>query len=353
LNYLQGWARKVHRKGKYLFVHLDDGLNNSGNDKDNSHNGSMLQVVIPRSLCHSVMVGTALELSGEWTRSQGSKQPMELFASKCKPITDNPLCELLMFSDVEAYSVIREKLFRVYIEAVIGFRLSCDIYTIKTIAETSDAMRQRLHLRPLSSNFRSVLRLRSQLNVISRQFYEKEGFIEIDTPMISCNDCEGAGEAFLVKVVVSDFIHELISIIYSSAIMIVLAQEDEDFFGDNRFYLPVSSQLHLEAVISGISKVYTLSPAFRAEKSLSRQHLAEFRMLEAEIAFLDDLDELCSFVERFVRFVIERLKQSTCVQTDYNNMSNTFCDQVVIAIIVVDFFFCQYSCIRYLIALCK
>uniref|UniRef100_A0A8R1HYF3 AA_TRNA_LIGASE_II domain-containing protein n=1 Tax=Caenorhabditis japonica TaxID=281687 RepID=A0A8R1HYF3_CAEJA len=102
----------------------------------------------------------------------------------------------------------------------------------------------------------------------------KHDFIHIDTPKLTRNDCEGGGEVFDV----------------------VTPSEDP-------MYLTVSSQLHLEAMVSRLRKVYTLGPAFRAEKQQSHAHLSEFHMLEAEVAFVDTIEEMCSFVELYVRHI--------------------------------------------------
>lgn len=125
------------------------------------------------------------------------------------------------------------------------------------------------------------MRIRSNVTASCHNFFVGRGYVHIDTPLVSSNDCEGAGEAFIVK-----------------------ASNDEDFFGPEEKYLPVSGQLHLEAMTSAFPKVYTLNPTFRAEKSLSRQHLAEFRMLEAEIGFIDNVEVLCDEIEDFMRHIV-------------------------------------------------
>ncbi len=116
------------------------------------------------------------------------------------------------------------------------------------------------------------------------------------TPIITSNDCEGAGETFRITPSNTDASPS------PSASSSSLANPSEYF--NHPAYLTVSSQLHLEAVATAISRVYTLSPCFRAERSQTSRHLAEFWMLEAEWAFTSSLDELCTVVEHTLRHVL-------------------------------------------------
>ena len=119
---------------------------------------------------------------------------------------------------------------------------------------------------------------------------QEQGFCYTHTPILTSNDCEGAGEAFRIAPIPLDT---------SSS-----APEQMDEFFSRPSYLTVSSQLHLEALASAISRVYTISPCFRAEKSQTNRHLAEFWMLEAEWAFVEDVGEICDVVEEVIKEVI-------------------------------------------------
>lgn len=119
------------------------------------------------------------------------------------------------------------------------------------------------------------------------QFFKSQEFINVQPPILTSSDCEGGGEAFQV--------------LTSSP-----SKQDDHFF-NRPVFTTVSSQLHLEFLASGMSRVYTIGPCFRAEPSNSTRHLAEFWMLEAEIAFITDLDHLVDFIEAQIKFVIKYL----------------------------------------------
>jgi asparaginyl-tRNA synthetase len=137
----------------------------------------------------------------------------------------------------------------------------------------------------------SVFRLRSQFVSALHQFFAEEEFYYTNPPIITRSDAEGAGESFHVT------------------------SKEKDFFGlgDRGPRLTVSSQLHLEALMMGLGRVWTLSPTFRAEKSVTSRHLAEFWMLEAELG-TDELESIMSLVERMIRFVVSRLLTGDIVQ---------------------------------------
>lgn len=116
---------------------------------------------------------------------------------------------------------------------------------------------------------------------------KNQGFCYTHTPILTSNDCEGAGEAFRIAPVDTS----------------TTSSATEEFFS-RPSYLTVSSQLHLEALATSISRVYTISPCFRAERSQTNRHLAEFWMLEAEWAFTQNLDDICQVVEGAIKEVI-------------------------------------------------
>ncbi|CAB3401255.1 unnamed protein product [Caenorhabditis bovis] len=156
-------------------------------------------------------------------------------------------------------------------------------------------LRKKIHLRARSVGFASVLTGRSIIFQETHHFFASREFIHIETPKLTKNDCEGGGNAYAV---------------------------DE---AGSSIYLTVSAQLHLEAMASRLSKVYTLGPAFRAEKQQSHTHLSEFNMLEAEVAFVQDINELCDIVEDYVKAMIritlenQKLKEIISSMGIYHN----------------------------------
>nr|CDJ83571.1 Nematode cuticle collagen and Collagen triple helix repeat and Nucleic acid binding and Aminoacyl-tRNA synthetase domain containing protein [Haemonchus contortus] len=227
---LKGWVQKSHKCGALTFLHISDGLS-----------AKQVQVVVPKSSCPSVPVGSAISIKGQWQPSSGSQQDMEVLASECK----------VLATDVEPrYSSL-----------------------------SPDHLRKSVHLRTRSPAFAALLRLRSRLLSMTHDYFTSRGYVHVDTPMITLNDCEGAGEAFCIA---------------------TTSSTSEDFFDRKDVYLSVSGQLHLEAMVSGISQVYTISTGLRADKQQSRNHLTEFKMLEAELSFCDDLETLLALAEDFL-----------------------------------------------------
>ncbi len=166
-------------------------------------------------------------------------------------------------------------------------------YPLQKKRHSLEYLRTIAHLRPRTNIYSASFRVRSVAAQAIHRFFEGEGFIYAHTPLISCSDCEGAGEMF--KVTTLDMENpprtEDGEIDYS-----------EDFFGKSAF-LTVSGQLQGEIMAQAFGKIYTFGPTFRAEKSYTQRHAAEFWMIEPEIAFADLNDDM-NLAERMIKFVI-------------------------------------------------
>jgi len=164
-----------------------------------------------------------------------------------------------------------------------------------------DFLRTLPHLRSRLPYNALILRLRSLAIACATSFFSQEGYVQTHPPIITSSDCEGAGEVFSIAnpAVIQD----------NSKNPEALGSDDELFFRDTK-YLTVSSQLHLEALAQSVGNVWTLSPTFRAEKSETPRHLSEFYMLEAETAFVDDLDSVMDLVEKLLRTIAQTLADS-------------------------------------------
>ncbi|KAH6606090.1 asparaginyl-trna synthetase [Trichoderma cornu-damae] len=158
-------------------------------------------------------------------------------------------------------------------------------YPIQNKYQTPESLRAMSHLRPRTPINSTLLRLRSDAMAILGQFFSHEQFQQTHPPIITSSDCEGAGEAFTVK-----------------------SGGTSDFFRDPK-YLTVSSQLHLEALAQALGNVWALSPTFRAEQSDTSRHLSEFYMLEAEMSFVQDMDEVMDLAQRMLASLATGLGQ--------------------------------------------
>lgn len=171
-------------------------------------------------------------------------------------------------------------------------------YPLQKKRHSLEYLRTIAHLRPRTNIYSASFRVRSVAAQAIHRFFESEGFIYAHTPLISCSDCEGAGEMF--RVTTLDMENpprtEDGEIDYS-----------EDFFGKSAF-LTVSGQLQGEIMAQAFGKIYTFGPTFRAEKSYTQRHAAEFWMIEPEIAFADLNDDM-NLAERMIKFVINYVLQ--------------------------------------------
>ncbi|KAM9319795.1 asparaginyl-tRNA synthetase [Gastrophryne carolinensis] len=232
-----GWVRSVRAQKEVLFLHITDGSSLQN-----------LQVVAEPSLRNSaISFGSAVEVSGALVRSVGKKQSVEVKAEDIQVIGE---CDTKDFP-----FKIKER-------------------------HPAEYVRQYPHLRCRTNTFASLLRIRSEATAAIHHYFKSNGYLHIHTPIITSNDCEGAGELFQVEATGRDE-----------------APGDEGGFFGVPAYLTVSAQLHLEVMSGAFTKVFTFGPTFRAENSQSRRHLAEFYMVEAELSFTHSLQDIMQVME--------------------------------------------------------
>ncbi len=250
---VQGWVR-TFRANRFIAL-------NDGSTIDN------LQCVVDferleESLLKQITTSAALHLEGTLVESQGSGQKVELQVEK---IT------LLGASDPEKYPIQPKK-------------------------HSLEFLREKAHLRVRTTTFSSVMRVRSARAFAVHEFFQEEGFFYVNTPIITGSDAEGAGEMFHVSILdpKNPPLTESGDIDYKS-----------DFFGKET-NLTVSGQLEAEAYALGLGDVYTFGPTFRAENSNTTRHLAEFWMIEPEMAFYD-LNDNMDLAEKFITSVLKKV----------------------------------------------
>jgi asparaginyl-tRNA synthetase len=229
------------------------------------HDGSCfdpIQLVVSESLANyeeitQLGAGCSLIAQGELVQSEGQGQSVE----------------------IQALSV-----------EVVGWVDDPETYPIAKKRHTFEYLRTQAHLRPRTNAFGAITRLRNTLaNAMHNYFYD-DGFCWVNTPLITASDCEGAGELFRVSTL------DFANLPRDKSGKVDFSQ---DFFGGDSF-LTVSGQLNVEAYCLAMSKVYTFGPTFRAENSNTSRHLAEFWMVEPEIAFAD-LEDDAALAEDFLK----------------------------------------------------
>src|SRR5436853_627915 len=256
---IRGWVRtRRDSKAGISFVHLSDG--------SSFH---PVQVVAPNTLPNysdevlKITTGCAVEATGTIVPSPAKGQPFEMQASAIK---------------------------------VIGWVDDPDTYPIQPKPHTMEFLREVAHLRPRTNVIGATTRVRHTLAQAMHRFFHERGFLWVNTPIITSSDAEGAGELFRVSTL------DLANLARMPDGKIDFAQ---DFFGREAF-LTVSGQLNVEAYCLALTKVYTFGPTFRAENSNTSRHLAEFWMIEPEIAFAD-LSDNATLAERQLKFALATL----------------------------------------------
>ncbi|MCG8612064.1 MAG: asparagine--tRNA ligase [Pseudomonadales bacterium] len=254
---VKGWVRsRRDSKAGISFLHIHDG---SCFDS--------IQAVLPNTLANyeeellKLSAGCSVIVTGELVESPGKGQSFE----------------------IQGQSV-----------EVIGWVDDPETYPIAKKRHTFEYLRTVAHLRPRTNAFGAVTRVRTALaNAIHRYFHERH-FHWINTPILTASDCEGAGELFRVSTL------DMVNLPKNETGAIDFA---EDFFGQETF-LTVSGQLNVESYCLAMSRVYTFGPTFRAENSNTSRHLAEFWMVEPEIAFAN-LHDNADLAEDFLKYLFK------------------------------------------------
>ena len=247
---VKGWVKTVRSSGGVAFVHINDGSTLAD-----------LQIVVDAAapdypLVSRLNTGCSVSATGRLQESPGRGQRYEIAATSL---------ELLGAADPEHYPLQKKR-------------------------HTLEFLREHAHLRPRTNTFGAVARVRNTMAFAIHRFFQQRGFLYLQTPIITASDAEGAGAMFRVTTLNLNGLPTAADGAIDHA---------ADFFG-RPAYLTVSGQLEAEIFAQAMSDIYTFGPTFRAENSNTSRHLAEFWMVEPEVAFCD-LDELAALAEDFLR----------------------------------------------------
>ncbi|QFZ93173.2 asparagine--tRNA ligase [Synechococcus elongatus] len=265
---VRGWIRTARQLKEFTFVEVNDGSCLKG-----------IQVVLGQdvedyeAIAKQLDTGAAIAIAGSLVESPAKGQRVELQAATV---------EIVGGANPEQYPLQKKR-------------------------HSFEFLRTIAHLRPRTNSIGAVMRVRNAAATAIHDFFQERGFLWVHTPIITASDCEGAGELFTV----------------TNLNLEKLAQSqkapdfEQDFFG-KRAYLTVSGQLEAEIMALAFSNVYTFGPTFRAENSNTSRHLAEFWMVEPEMAFCDlggDMD----LAEAFLKFVFQRVSDRCSEDLEFFN----------------------------------
>jgi len=254
---LGGWVRTVRDNKNFGFIELNDGSFFKS-----------IQIVIDSNLDNfssivKLSVGSGITVSGKLVESPGAKQPFEVKAK----------------------------------EVIVEGESTSD-YPLQKKRHSMEFLRTIAHLRPRTNTFSAVFRIRSLAAFAIHKYFNERNFIYVHTPIITCSDCEGAGEMFQVTT---------LNVGNPPRTEDGVPDYSEDFFG-KMASLTVSGQLNAETFATAMRNVYTFGPTFRAENSNTPRHASEFWMMEPEMAFTDlngNMDIAEDMIKYIIRYVID------------------------------------------------
>jgi len=265
---VKGWVRTKRESKNVIFIHLNDGstINN-------------IQIVtesgrFPESTIKQIATGACISVDGTLTQSAGSAQKVEIIPDAI---------EILGGADPEKYPLQPKK-------------------------HSFEFLREIAHLRPRTATFGAIFRIRHALTFAIHKFFNERGFVNVHTPIITASDAEGAGEMFRVTTL------DLNNLPRAEDGKVDFSY---DFFGKET-NLTVSGQLEAELAAMGLAEVYTFGPTFRAENSNTTRHLAEFWMIEPEMAFYD-LNDNMNLAEDFLKYIIKYALEHCSDDLDFLN----------------------------------
>ena len=262
-----GWVRTVRDSKTFGFIELNDGsfFNN-------------LQIVFNDKLANfeevrKLTISSSIIVNGKVVKTENAKQPFEIHA-----------------------------------DSVEIFNLADADYPLQKKRHSFEYLRTVAHLRPRTNTFNAVFRIRSVAAFAIHEYFQNNGYVYVNTPIITCADCEGSAEMFKLTTLDLDK---------------PLPQKDgktdfsEDLFG-KKAYITGSGQLHGETFAEAYGKIYTFGPTLRSENSNTKTHANEFWMIEPEIAFCD-LDQLMDIEEDCLKFVVSRVLEKCPEEMEFCN----------------------------------
>lgn len=262
-----GWVRTVRDSKAFGFIELNDGsfFNN-------------LQIVFNDKLANfeevrKLTISSSIIVNGKVVKTENAKQPFEIHA-----------------------------------DSVEIFNLADADYPLQKKRHSFEYLRTVAHLRPRTNTFNAVFRIRSVAAFAIHEYFQNNGYVYVNTPIITCADCEGSAEMFKLTTLDLDK---------------PLPQKDgktdfsEDLFG-KKAYITGSGQLHGETFAEAYGKIYTFGPTLRSENSNTKTHANEFWMIEPEIAFCD-FDQLMDIEEDCLKFVVSRVLEKCPEEMEFCN----------------------------------